>query len=501
MCLETSLCFCILCFPSLALCVKAFKPFVSFRIEAFGVLVVTSFIVFSCHTVQCGIELSSVGINAFVSLLEGQGDTTTIHININDLDEELFAHRNNLLCQINMAHSKLRDMNQTLNTVFNTNKRTEGNELSNLTGYDLTQSVGASKCLPRIFLGSLQGQRDTLTIQINLKNFNGYRLTNFDNFGGVVDVFPGEFRNVNQTVHAAQIDEGTEVDDRRYNTFAYLALFELVEESGANLGLSLLKPCTARENNVVAVLVELDDLSFELLTNVRCKIANTTHLNEGCGQEASQTNVKDKTALDNLNNGTGDDAVVFLDLFDVAPCTLVLCALLGEDQATFLVFLSQDESLDFIANCDYFTGIYIVLDRKLARGNDAFGLVTDVEQNLVVINLNNLTGDEIAIVEVLDGLVNCLEEFFLVADVVDCDLRDVGAHVVRAPIGLIIGRRLRQVCERSLTVSYSKQRGDVESDGYLPRVSSGRCVGTCLWCIGMLIHAITSVRVFRACRQ
>ena len=269
-------------------------------------------------------------------------------------------------------------------------------------------------------------------------------------------MLPGEFGNVNQTVHATQIDEGTEVDDRRYNTFAYLALFELVEESGANLGLSLLKPCTARENNIVAVLVKLDDLSFELLTDVGCKIANTTHLNEGCGQEASQTNVKDKTALDNLNNGTGDDAVVFLDLFDVAPCTLVLCALLGEDQATFLVFLSQDESLDFIANCDYFTGIYIVLDRKLARGNDAFGLVTDVEQNLVVINLNNLTGDEIAIVEVLDGLVNCLEEFFLVADVVDCDLRDVGAHVVRAPIGLIIGRRLRQVCERSLTVSYSK---------------------------------------------
>ena len=83
-----------------------------------------------------------------------------------------------------------------------------------------------------------------------------------------------------------------------------------------------------------------------------------------------------------------------------------------------------------------------MLDGELAGGNDAFGLVTDVEQNLIVINLNNLTGDEIAIVEVLDGLVNCLEEFFLVANVVDCDLRDVGAHIVRAPIGLLIGRRI-----------------------------------------------------------
>ena len=309
--------------------------------------------------------------------------------------------------------------------------------------------MGASKCLPRIFLGCLEGQGHALAVQVHLENLDGNGLANLDNLGRVVDVLPGQLGNVNQTVHATQVHECTEVDDGGDNALADLTLLQLVEEGGANSGLSLFQVCTAGQNNVVAVLVQLDDLSFDLLTDVRCEVADAAHLNEGCGQEATQTDVEDKATLDNLDNGTGNDAVVFLDLLDVAPCTLVLCALLGEDQATFLVLLGEDECLNLGAELDNLRGVDVVLDGQLAGGDDAFGLVTDVEQNLIVVDLNDLAGDEIAVVEDLNGLLDSLEECLLVADVVDCDLRDVGAHVVRAPIGFLIGRRFRFAVQHS----------------------------------------------------
>ena len=118
-----------------------------------------------------------------------------------------------------------------------------------------------------------------------------------------------------------------------------------------------------------------------------------------------------------------DDAVLLLDLLDRAPGALVLRALLGQDQTAFLVLLLEDEGLDLVADGDDLGGVDVVLDRQLARGDDALGLVADVEQDLVPVDLDDGAFDDVAVVEVLDGLVDRGEEVFLGADVVDGDLR------------------------------------------------------------------------------
>ena len=91
------------------------------------------------------------------------------------------------------------------------------------------------------------------------------------------------------------------------------------------------------QNCVITVLVEFNDLSFELAANVRLRVADATHLNEGCRQEATQTDVENSTALDDLDDSTGNDAVLFLDLLDRTLGTLVLCTLLRKKQTAFLV--------------------------------------------------------------------------------------------------------------------------------------------------------------------
>ncbi|CAM5444770.1 hypothetical protein STENM327S_00054 [Streptomyces tendae] len=180
------------------------------------------------------------------------------------------------------------------------------------------------------------------------------------------------------------------------------------------------------QDHVVAVLVQLDDLRLELLAHVGLEVADAAHLDQGGREEAAEADVEDETTLDDLDDGTGDDAVLFLDLLDGAPGPLVLGALLREDQAAFLVLLLEDKGLDLVTDGDDLVGVDVVLDRELAARDDTFGLVTDVEQDLVPVDLHDDAVDDVAVVEVLDRLVDRGEEGFLVTDVVDRNLRGGG---------------------------------------------------------------------------
>src|SRR5690606_11514840 len=98
--------------------------------------------------------------------------------------------------------------------------------------------------------------------------------------------------------------------------------------------------------------VQLEDLRLELLAQVRREVADAAQLDERCREEAAQADVDDEAALDDLDHLTGDHAVLFLDLLDVAPGALVLCTLLGQDEAAFLVLLLEDEGFDLVADVD-----------------------------------------------------------------------------------------------------------------------------------------------------
>ena len=103
------------------------------------------------------------------------------------------------------------------------------------------------------------------------------------------------------------------------------------------------------KHDVVAVLVELDDLALEHTSDERVQVAHTAQVDERRGKEAAQTDVDDETALDDLDDRTGDDLFVLLLLLDRAPRAFVLRALLGKDQATVLVLLLEDERFDLFA--------------------------------------------------------------------------------------------------------------------------------------------------------
>ncbi len=343
-------------------------------------------------------------------------------VDVDDLDEDLVTDVDDLLRQLDVAHGQLRDVHEALDAVLDAHERTERDELGDLARHDLTDRVGPGERLPRVLLRRLQRQRDALAVEVDVQDLDRDLLADLDDLGRVVDVLPGQLGDVHETVDTAEVHERTEVDDRGDDTGAHLTLLQRLQEGGADLGLRLLEPGTAREDDVVAVLVELDDLRLDLLADVRLEVADATHLHQGGREEATEADVEDETTLDDLDDGAGDDAVLLLDLLDRAPGALVLGALLGQDQTAFLVLLLEDEGLDRVADVDDLTGVHVVLDGQLAGGDDALGLVADVEEDLVAVHLDDRAFDDVAVVEVLDGRVNGGEEVLLGADVVDGNL-------------------------------------------------------------------------------
>jgi len=259
--------------------------------------------------------------------------------------------------------------------------------------------VTGRELLPRILLGGLEREADALAVEIDLEDLYLDLVAHRDDRAGMVDVLPGQLRDVHEAVHAAQVDEGAEVDHRGHHTAAALAGLEVLEELLALLALGLLEPRPAGQDHVVAVLVELDDLGLEDLAHVGLQVTDPAQLHQGGGQEAPQADVQDETTLDDLDDRAGDHALGLLDLLDLAPGQFVLGPLLGQDQAAVLVLLGQDQGVQAVAQRHDLGRVHVVADRQLTAGDHALGLVPDVQQHLVVIDLDHRAGDELAVLD------------------------------------------------------------------------------------------------------
>ena len=113
-------------------------------------------------------------------------------------------------------------------------------------------------------------------------------------------MLPRQLGDVDETVHAAEVDERTEVDDRRHHTGAHFARLQVGEELVALLALGLFEVRAARKHHVVAVFVEFDDLAVEDPAHERVEVTDAAQVDERRGQEAAQADVDDEAALDDL---------------------------------------------------------------------------------------------------------------------------------------------------------------------------------------------------------
>src|SRR5438105_614590 len=150
----------------------------------------------------------------------------------------------------------------------------------------------------------------------------------------MVDVAPRELGDVDQTVHAVEVDEGAEVDDVRDRPVDHVAWIELVEDRLAHLLALVFEHCAPGEDHVVARAVQLDHLAAELLAEVLVQVLHAADVDERRRQEAANAEIEDQAALDHLDHAAVDRLALLVRSLDRLPGDLEAGALLREDQTT-----------------------------------------------------------------------------------------------------------------------------------------------------------------------
>src|ERR1051326_2313845 len=146
----------------------------------------------------------------------------------------------------------------------------------------------------------------------------------------MVDVRPGELGDVDQAVHAVEVDEGAEVDDVRDLALDDVARVEPVEDLLALLLALVLEDCAAGQHDVVARAVELDHLRAQLLAHELVEVLDAADVDERRRQEAADAEVEDQAALDDLDHLAVDRLAALGSTLDRLPGHLEAGALLGE---------------------------------------------------------------------------------------------------------------------------------------------------------------------------
>src|SRR4029453_8890603 len=169
---------------------------------------------------------------------------------------------------------------------------------------------------------------------------------------------PAELGDVDQPVHAVEVDERAEVDDVRDLPLDDVARAQAVEDRLPHLLALVLEDGAAREDDVVARAVELDDLAAELLAEELVEVLDAPDVDERGRKEPAYAEVEDETALDDFDDLARDRLAGLCSSLDALPRELEARTLLGEDEAPFGVLLREHERVDLLTDGNLVSGVH-----------------------------------------------------------------------------------------------------------------------------------------------
>src|SRR5213082_797889 len=294
--------------------------------------------------------------------------------------------------------------------------------------------------LPRIGLQLLQAEADALALPVDVEHLDLDLLADLHQLGRMRDPAIAHVGDVEQAVHAAQVDERTEVGDVLDDAFADLTDLQLLHQDVA-LRLALrLEQHTARHHDVAASLVELDDLEIEALAQQLVDVGDAAQRDLTAGKERVHAHqVHDDAALDLLHQRARHGLVPLVGLADALPHPHEVGFLLREDHRAFLVLEVLEEDLDLVPLLERLR-IFELVDR-----HRAFRLEPDVENDGGVGHTQHFGFDDLALLDVgeralvqLRHLGDFVRRVFLVEIGSDAEVRVRRGRFVGLGLGRVV---------------------------------------------------------------
>src|SRR5258708_4761357 len=328
-------------------------------------------------------------------LLHAERDLLLVRIDLEAHCLDGFADGDELARMPHVARpAHLADVHQTLDARLQLDERAVVGDAHDLALHPRADRVLLGHVLPRVALELLEAERDALALPVDVQHLDLELRADLHELGRMRDAAPRHVGDVQQTVHAAEIDERTEVGDVLDHAFPDLVLGQLLHELLALACALALQDDAARDDDVPAALVELDDLELELLAEQLVDVRNATQRDLRAGQERVHAHeVHDHAALDLLDERAFHRLIVLVGEANALPHPHEFRLLLLDDNRPLLILEVLQQDFDFVARLE----IRKVLE--LLERNAAFRLEADVEHDHVVANLEDARLDDLALVD------------------------------------------------------------------------------------------------------
>jgi hypothetical protein len=253
---------------------------------------------------------------------------------------------------------------------------------------------------PWIFAQLLEAQGNTVALAIVLQNLDIDLVANVDDFRWVLDTLPGHVGDVQQTIDATQIDECAVIGEVLDDTLDLLAFLQGLEQRFA-LGRVLgFKDAATGNDNVVALLIQLDDLELELFAFQVSGVAHWADIDQGTRQERTDAvNVDREAALNLTVDNALDHFLCSESRFQNNPALGTLGFFAGQLGFAKAIFNRVQRNVHFVTDLDGQIASVVV---ELFQRDEAFRLQTGVNGNptSLVIDINDDCRDDSASLKV-----------------------------------------------------------------------------------------------------
>ena len=332
-------------------------------------------------------------------LLETERDAPLDRIDLEDLHLDLLRGGDDLAgMHVLLGPRHLRDVDQPLDAGLEFDEGAVVGDVG-----DAALELGADRilrldALPRVVEQLLHAERDAVRLVVDLDDLDLHLLADIEHLGRVIDPAPGDVGDVQQAVDAAEVDEGAVVGDVLHHAVDDLALFEVLHQFLALLGARLFQHGAARDDDIAAAAVHLQDLERLRHVHQRRHVADRPDVDLAARQERhGAVEVDGKAALDLVEDDAGDLLVALERLLQLAPAFLAPRLVARQHRFAERVLHPLQVDLHLVADLE------IVLPAgtgELAQRHATFGLQTDIDHREILLDPDDGSLDDGAFLQI-----------------------------------------------------------------------------------------------------
>src|SRR5262249_5111253 len=232
---------------------------------------------------------------------------------------------------------------------------------------------------PGIRCELFETQGDAQFFAVELQDLHLDLVAHVDQVARVRQPAPGHVRDVEQAVNAAQIDKRAVIREILDRAGEDRALMQVLQRLAALAGDLLVQDGLAGNNDVAALLVELDNADLNLVALERLQVAYRVNVHLRPSHKRLHADIHGDPALDPLHYRALDALFRVVRLLNVLPHPDALRPFMREQHGTFFVLAALDHDFNFLARLelDVAGGIGHFRDR-----HQAFRLEADIDNNM-----------------------------------------------------------------------------------------------------------------------